>query len=279
MDRKNFKLADSCNGLLLFENTADLPAYDSGSPVEFTVYNPSTRDFVDVPLPPTIYRHTFLLGLASLHDGNCFQVIRVCRGPASPTLHLDVFSSQTGEWHEKELVVGIRLPFLDDFRLFIGYSCTSVLFKGALHWLFDKFLVIFHLEGEFVKLVELPPCVGRLHFPSYCIWESEGCLNYRKCEEGEIWIWVLCMKGWEYDQDENEFEWELKHRAMDSTKIPTSSSSSCSFQPKAFNDDLDIVYLQCDESLFSYKLDTQVLQELSLDPFRRCSCCYKFIYV
>ncbi|KAL6012408.1 hypothetical protein ACLOJK_002895, partial [Asimina triloba] len=76
----------------------------------------------------------------------------------------------------------------------------------------------------------------------------------------EIWIWVLCMKEWEYDH-ENGIEWQLKHMSA-IHQVPTWSSIKLSVRPWAFNDDFEIEYnVECGERLFSYKLQTRVLKE------------------
>ncbi|KAL5995963.1 hypothetical protein ACLOJK_026036 [Asimina triloba] len=269
----SLSVCDSCNGLLLLQQAF----FDFGLPtlpMGYVVYNPATRNSVAIPFQSSAERDLLRVGFA--FDGRCYRVIRVCGGSDAGTLEFEIFSSQTGEWRVKQLSIPDQQSAIY-YALPPMHSNQSVFLKESLYWLLGKFLLIFHTKEESLMLVELPGRSNSGLSVDKCIWESEGCLNYCRCDKKGICVWAL-------GAEDSKLEWRMKHRgSLEISPASEISSFSSSFEPCAFNDDFGTLYMHCNRRLFSYKIETGLLKEVSIDSLE-ASCAenicalYPFLY-
>ncbi|XP_058103542.1 F-box protein At5g07610-like [Magnolia sinica] len=248
---KKCLILDSRNGLLLLKK---------GWLERLYVYNPTTKHTLQLPHS----RFGMLTAHASLaSNGKNYKVIRFFYNGRIDSFDMEIYSSQTCQWKEIELEIP-RFSYIYNVP-----HAHSVSLKGAIHWIWGNYILIYHLEDDYCKLIKLPTHKTYRYTYKMCIWDSEGFLHYCECDEHGINIWVLHMEDRNYNRDQHIFEWQLKHSAilMAPTLRKMFMGHSKFFSPRAFNDDFGIVYLMYKGSILLYNLATGMLKEVCAYPF------------
>ncbi|KAL5987002.1 hypothetical protein ACLOJK_041944 [Asimina triloba] len=230
-------LLDSCNGFLLFYR-------GSHQEEDYAVYNPITKHSISF-IPPTV-RATDRVGLAC--DGSFFSVICFHQTPGGD-FQFDVYSSGNREWRKKTLAS----PFNYAVE---SRSCNgrSLFLKGAIHWTWWKWLLIYHLEDEYCKLVALPDSgdISFLEALDKCIWFSEECLHYCLVSNDRISIWVLHIEGQMYGPNHQDYEWRRKHIAILPTCLSPPEHYPYVVSPVSANDSFGTLFIRFAGGVLSY---------------------------
>ncbi|KAL5972272.1 hypothetical protein ACLOJK_041930 [Asimina triloba] len=242
---QDYVLIDSWNGFLLFRNRPPAQRQE-----QCKVYHPATDRSWHITSPASTNLRFSLAPDAHAHH---FKLVRIfkTRIDFKKSIGSQVYSSYNEEWG-KEPLPSFPLP-----NPYVGIDWErSVFVKGASHWIWFNYLVIYRLEDGDCEFVKLPRVPGRRESQNRCIWDSEGCLNYCNVyRTSSIGIWSLHNSiGNKYS-----FRWKLEHKGTITPPFP--------FKPIAHNDDFSIVYLEYDRKIFSYNLVTKELKEACISPF------------
>ncbi|KAK9931450.1 hypothetical protein M0R45_018725 [Rubus argutus] len=187
--------AQSVNGLVCFSlsNTSNsyLEVLENPS---IHILNPSTREFITLPHASRMYHTEYVthhFGFSPLT--NQYKVLRVERYDprwSSLSFIFKVFTLGTNcSWKCLEVDLS-DLPFdLSNFQ----FSNKSVCVHGAIHWLHEplNIIVVFDIEDERFRVIELPPGVG-VH-PRRRLAEVDGCLALMdgQWQKYTMGLWVL----------------------------------------------------------------------------------------
>ncbi|KAL5999758.1 hypothetical protein ACLOJK_038043 [Asimina triloba] len=144
---QDYVLIDSWNGFLLFRNRP--PAHQE----QCKVYHPATDRSWHITSPASTNLRFSLAPDAHAHH---FKLVRIfkTRIDFKKSIGSQVYSSYNEEWG-KEPLTSFPLP-----NPYVGIDWErSIFVKGASHWIWFNYLVIYRLEDghcEFVKLPRVP---------------------------------------------------------------------------------------------------------------------------
>ncbi|KAF7114252.1 hypothetical protein RHSIM_RhsimUnG0092200 [Rhododendron simsii] len=132
----HFTILHSCNGLLLIENPQ---ITDDCVEARYIVCNPTTQKYTVLSQPGGGYYASGCLAFDPSKSPH-YKVVFVSP-TLSPSLHMDIFSSETTNWK----------------KIFLVDRCDvdGAFWKGNLYWLYGRYgLWRFHVETD--KVVEIP---------------------------------------------------------------------------------------------------------------------------
>ena len=139
-DRDQINIESSCNGLILCR----LIIISEVVKYVHYVCNPTTREFVEVPIPKDVGRN-FSLAFDPSKSPH-YKVVSI-----GSQIH--VYSSATRSWN-----LSIDKESLREYGGPHGiHSYGSVLWNGALIWIGMECLLSFDVEGEYLKKLPMPP--------------------------------------------------------------------------------------------------------------------------
>ncbi|KAL5720927.1 hypothetical protein ACHQM5_013551 [Ranunculus cassubicifolius] len=274
---KNVNFAGSRNGLIVYSQFVD--------PDKLIVHvcNSRSKEWCWERLPTLVHgcnrNHNLYFNIGIAYDGrddNDYSYKVVCYSRfRGGKLEYDVYSSDERKWRHGERGLtefgipsncGYYCPI--DFVLVI--ESPQLYWKGMMLSILKDKMLAYHFETDAFMLLNLPK------EDVYCwdgfLFESEECLHYCYGYKDGFRVWKYGKDNLFEDQSNNE-DWKLKHtRSMEG--FPTM------FQPCAFDDDLQILYIQLPTSIISYSLETRrfktewSFEQLTVDRSlrRRRSC-------
>lgn len=270
-------LVDSCNGLLLYGTDDN----------EFWTYHVS-GPFLKHPIAlPRAHQVSRSASASLIFDGSSYDQFRVIcffRDEvdfAAKTVKYMVFSSKNWEWREYEARI-LNSDLMQEDGFVPGHCFRpSVYCRRKLFWIWSFCLLIYDDEIEFFKLIRLPSGKNLKNnvYLSQLLWESEGRIHFcSPVNEG------FCLWAYVDDDDEgHEFMdcnlmWQFKRLVvldeLISGKIEFFYAvnemikyrmgwSRKRIQPVAFNEDLQLLYLQVMPGIIvSYSFETQRLERV-----------------
>ncbi|KAF5195186.1 hypothetical protein FRX31_015227 [Thalictrum thalictroides] len=175
-----------------------------------------------------------------------------------------IYSSYTEEWREVKAKLVKSSILTTDYMMFDG-DISYLYRKGMVHWICNQYMLVYHFEKNFFKVIELPAIsIQRM-------WESEGCLYYAAARsEGGFSIWKSVDDALYETQfvDENaEANWQCKHVIEFPSLLPRFHVISGHNSREAlkdtyiellgFDEDLQILYLALPQSILSYSFETR----------------------
>lgn len=281
--QSNFRILDSCNGLLLCQ------PFHNRKRGNFYICNPLTKTWTNFPRPLVENIHVVNAVLefdpmsSSSSSSHHFQVFAVCcclpsNGGAQslelleaeandyvpPCLLLYVFPSRVGEW--KKLAIdderhvdielqGFRNTVLIDGILYIPmtreYLGAVVINEGSYH------AIELPQEGwEPPMYIEEPPYS--------LLGKSRGDLCFVIHNGFEIHIWLrpskLNVEGWVL-KDRIHLQ-DLRVKLANYGQEPVCETGPYVFDPLAFHPDLSVVYLKSHCRIFGYDFVKKELEEV-----------------
>ncbi|KAL2464949.1 F-box protein [Abeliophyllum distichum] len=230
-------ILDCCNGLFLL-------ASRSSNPTQYYVTNPTISECITIPVNP-LHGNFEYASLAfdptvTLH----YKIIRFSR--INPSLNLDVFSSETGDWACHAIALE---PMLDLGR----WNQTSVYLNGVLYRLsVAKYMVCINLKlKEHIKTnvnlkaqtIELPQ---KDKFDrSGSIGTSRGALLYLNNDNYRIKIWMF----------DDSCRWVLKHRTNFPHVVFTACGDFSLLKFYAFHPNKDEIFVGISQLMITYDLN------------------------
>ncbi|KAA3458166.1 F-box protein [Gossypium australe] len=150
------KVVQSCNGLLLCRSSR----YNKNFNCDYYICNPTTKQFVMIPLPanPQDARIVCSLSLAFDHTKSphykvvCVRWLNISDDPESNyvSCQIEIYSSQTRSWRLS------GKPFLA--HVYTGFG-GGVFCNGAIHWLgaWNNTSFYFNVQEEELRDLPMPP--------------------------------------------------------------------------------------------------------------------------
>jgi F-box interacting protein len=250
---------DCCNGLLLFvrrEQREALPHY-------YFVCNTTTRQCVAIPNPRP---RTAPFAAAIAYDpakSPHYKVVRFIylEEKTSCPVKLDIFSSDTGKWVRRGVMLSTELPLAAADADKYGCIRRSIYMDGMIYKLsfVVNYLIRFDLNAPSDVAIELPhknaaACHG-------FIGMSRGSLYYSNHDESGLMISIWLLE----DRCKRDPFWKLTHRiSVDSltSKYPDVRNSGFHFHTYAIHPASDIIFLGKPNMVLSYDLKSNKSEEV-----------------
>ncbi|KAL6003600.1 hypothetical protein ACLOJK_023833 [Asimina triloba] len=284
-------ILDSCNGLILCATTPK-----KANKMHLSVFNPTSAQLVQLPQlpttrvqasklstsPATFLRSNKSTGYGLLFHVPYFQVIQfsIVR-EETIVVELDIFSSETSQWKEHRPVLLCPSPIPNErFTL----KRSTIYLNGALHWIWGGTVLIYNLKNDYFKFIELPKSSSRNVVEgtlAKLVWGSEGHLHYCHGGYNGICIWVLVENGYT-THNWGRIKWQVKHsihmttlksqnpEVFDRMEKRTPPSIRF-FEPFAYNEDMQILYIRVFHTLFCYSAEKGELKEAAILPMNEDS--------
>ncbi|KAI5567579.1 hypothetical protein BDE02_13G100200 [Populus trichocarpa] len=250
---------DCCNGLLLFvrrEQREDLPHY-------YFVCNTTTRQCVAIPNPRP---RTAPFAAAIAYDpakSPHYKVVRFIylEEKTSCPVKLDIFSSDTGKWVRRGVMLSTELPLAAADADKYGCIRRSIYLDGMIYKLsfVVNYLIRFDLNAPSDVAIELPHknAADRHGF----IGMSRGSLYYSNQDESGLMISIWLLE----DRCKRDPFWKLTHRiSVDSltSKYPDVRNSGFHFHTYAIHPASDIIFLGNPTMVLSYDLKSNKSEDV-----------------
>ncbi|CAK9165566.1 unnamed protein product [Ilex paraguariensis] len=256
-------LIDSCNGLLLY----------AGKNGHFWTYHVSSPVLDQhISLPPA--HKTSRPACASLaFDGihqDWFRVICFFWAEVdimSGTMNCQIFSSQTWEWTEHQARILYSGLLLEDG--FVHGQCfgSGVFSRGRLYWIWSLCLLVYDDKREFFKLIRLPKNKSTRTrsnvYLSQLLWESEGCIHLCDPVDEGFYIWAFNDDHDDFEHESMDYDLRWRFERVVMVVELKSGWSWTSIRPCAFNEDLQVLYLELSPgTIVSYSFETKKIAQV-----------------
>ncbi|OVA11804.1 F-box domain [Macleaya cordata] len=280
---KKFLLASS-NGLVLCSTSLNKHK-------RYYVCNPLTKEWVSLPPSSQQYSDKWVINgficessSSFSSTSTCYKVVRIPRFKKRTTkFHVEIFSSDTGEWNIYEVCCPGR----------VSWQCplfsNVVTHNGVMYWIGGRNkIIVYDLNnnnnksaGHQCSFIDLPKGRGRYDtFQNRCLGVSKGsiCYGVLKISQKTLSVWVL-----QEDYINGGWVWDLVHKDID-LKDMLAEINCCLLingqlnaaeliRPLAFNPfDRNVVIFHCYMFILAFNIQTrryEVLHSPHLIPNRR----------